>query len=98
MRGAARRRDTPSPDFVVRRLESNGIAVRQNAGAKQLHMCFARLRAPTLSGLVSQMMQTVLHPVFAKQVNHTGLYQKIAFRDSKTLAIMREVIIAREGA
>ncbi|KAF7233662.1 hypothetical protein EG68_11432 [Paragonimus skrjabini miyazakii] len=57
-----------------------------------------RLRAPILSGLVSLMMQTVLQPVFAKQVNYTGINQKTAFRDSKTLAIMREVILAREGA
>ncbi|KAF5394029.1 hypothetical protein PHET_12370 [Paragonimus heterotremus] len=56
------------------------------------------LRAPTLSELVAQMMQTVLHPVFAKQVNYTGINQKIAFRDSKTLTIVKEIILARESA
>ncbi|KAF7256422.1 hypothetical protein EG68_06783 [Paragonimus skrjabini miyazakii] len=69
----------------------------KHAGAKQLHMRLTRPRAPTVSGLVARMMQTVLHPVFAKQVNYTGISQEIDFRDSKTLAIMREVILPREG-
>ncbi|KAF5397076.1 hypothetical protein PHET_09912 [Paragonimus heterotremus] len=37
------------------------------------HMRYTRLRAPTPGGLVAQMMQTVLHPVFAKQINYTGM-------------------------
>ncbi|KAF6769787.1 hypothetical protein AHF37_11889 [Paragonimus kellicotti] len=62
------------------------------------HTRLTRLRAPTLSGLVAQMMQTILRPVFARQVNNTGINRKIAFRDSKILAIMRGVILAREDA
>ncbi|KAF6774225.1 hypothetical protein AHF37_08253 [Paragonimus kellicotti] len=70
----------------------------KDPGAKQLHTRLTRLRAPTLSGLVAQMMQTILRPVFARQVNNTGINRKIAFRDSKILAIMRGVILAREDA
>ncbi|KAF5397873.1 hypothetical protein PHET_08858 [Paragonimus heterotremus] len=61
-----------------------GAAVLDRANERS-----AFLTAKVLEGANSQMRQTVFHPAFAKQVNYTGINQKIASRDGKTLANMR---------